>query len=652
MTRSPFALSPLFPFSLGLLAVLPLMLACQRTAPPAPADVSTPTPQTSEAEINQPPAAPEPEPVADDPRAVEQLERLEASLRRDEAGLVTSVGWNAGPARDVVPLLTGLPGLRHLSLAGSQVTAEDLEAVGGLDTLVELDLFDTQLGDPELAPLAGLPRLERLSLAGTRITDDGLKLLAQCRELRQLDLSWTKVSGSTLDALSQLAQLEQLDLSWTAVSDQHAERLAALTQLKLLSVVDSELTAKGVERLRERLATTEITARDAVRAAIQSGRADDYRLAGAGPGDLVRIAAGDYQTAWNEFLQRYASAEDQVAREEVATTAPSPRPVAERMLKLAEQHPEHPAAIEALTWVLRADESDVQDLQEAAIERLVEQYADNPLLGDGCLQLDADTSPAIQRLLRAVRESSTVEEIRAKATYALAGSLLALADDARQTQDLTELDRVRALHLRGTREVGRLLDIEIEPLRAEAETLLAGVVEQHAAVTSGETTLGELAGSQLFELRNLAIGQTAPEIAGQDMDGQPLQLSDQRGKIVMLTFWGNWCGPCRAMFPHEREIAERLKDEPFVMLGVNSDRDRDLARQVMVDENLTWRSWWDGGSTRGPIARAWNVERWPTIYLFDAQGVIRYKDVRGEELDAALDTLLAELKAAPGEDGK
>ena len=65
--------------------------------------------------------------------------------------------------------------------------------------------------------------------------------------------------------------------------------------------------------------------------------------------------------------------------------------------------------------------------------------------------------------------------------------------------------------------------------------------------------------------------------------------------------------------------------------------------------SLTWRSWWDGGSTNGPIARAWNVSAWPTIYVLDHKGVIRYKNVREQALDKAVDTLLAEMGAAPGE---
>ena len=97
------------------------------------------------------------------------------------------------------------------------------------------------------------------------------------------------------------------------------------------------------------------------------------------------------------------------------------------------------------------------------------------------------------------------------------------------------------------------------------------------------------------------------------------------------------------MYPHERSLVKRLAGKPFALLGVNSDRDREALKEVMTKEEITWRSWWDGGSTRGPIAGQFNVSSWPTIYVLDAKGVICYKGVRGAAMDKAVDTLLAEI---------
>jgi len=100
------------------------------------------------------------------------------------------------------------------------------------------------------------------------------------------------------------------------------------------------------------------------------------------------------------------------------------------------------------------------------------------------------------------------------------------------------------------------------------------------------------------------------------------------------------------MYPHERSLVKRLADQPFALLGVNSDKDLEKLQGVLKEENITWRSFWNGEKgTSGPISTAWNVRAWPTIYVLDHNGVIRYKNVRGEKMDAAVDTLLKKLKA-------
>ena len=98
------------------------------------------------------------------------------------------------------------------------------------------------------------------------------------------------------------------------------------------------------------------------------------------------------------------------------------------------------------------------------------------------------------------------------------------------------------------------------------------------------------------------------------------------------------------MYPHERSLVKNLKGQPFALIGVNSDKDREVLKDVMTEKEITWRSWWDGGSTRGPIASQFNVSGWPTIYVLDSKGVIRYKGVRGVAMDKAVDTLLAEIE--------
>ncbi len=107
------------------------------------------------------------------------------------------------------------------------------------------------------------------------------------------------------------------------------------------------------------------------------------------------------------------------------------------------------------------------------------------------------------------------------------------------------------------------------------------------------------------------------------------------------------------MFPHERSLVERMKDEPFALVGVNSDGEQAdaLKKTKFVEEKITWRSFSNGPEgPGGPIASKWMVRGWPTLFLIDAKGVIRKKWLGGpdeKELDGLIDELVAEAKGAP-----
>jgi hypothetical protein len=99
------------------------------------------------------------------------------------------------------------------------------------------------------------------------------------------------------------------------------------------------------------------------------------------------------------------------------------------------------------------------------------------------------------------------------------------------------------------------------------------------------------------------------------------------------------------MYPHERSLVKRMRGKPFALLGVNSDTDPKKLREVMKKEGITWRSFWDGGGTEGPIATRWNVSGWPTIYVIDHKGIIRAKQLRDSSLDHMVDKLVKEASA-------
>jgi hypothetical protein len=97
------------------------------------------------------------------------------------------------------------------------------------------------------------------------------------------------------------------------------------------------------------------------------------------------------------------------------------------------------------------------------------------------------------------------------------------------------------------------------------------------------------------------------------------------------------------MYPHERSLVKHFEGKPFAIVGINSDSDRDKLKKAMTDEGITWRSWFDGGRIGGPIAKRWNVQGWPTLYVVDRLGKIQRKYLGSPRDAKAMEEMLDKL---------
>jgi len=166
------------------------------------------------------------------------------------------------------------------------------------------------------------------------------------------------------------------------------------------------------------------------------------------------------------------------------------------------------------------------------------------------------------------------------------------------------------------------------------------LVRRVASAEGQAKTYASQAELLLFELKHLGIGRAAPDFEGEDADKRKLKLSELRGKVVVLMFSANWCLPCKNTYPTLQDLRKKHAGKPLEIVTVMADTDVRTVRQSQGKKEITWLALWDGPS--GPIATSWNVQAFPTIYVLDAGGVIRARDLGAIDLPEVVGRLLKE----------
>ena len=359
-----------------------------------------------------------------------------------------------------------------------------------------------------------------------------------------------------------------------------------------------------------------------------------------------------------EVARRQEEASGRYGRELRAGTTEAAREIAvgrylaevgrntEEVLEAVREAPRDPAVVEALKFVIVTARGEPGDQSERAMEILLRDHVGDPGMGDVSGRIFAFWQSArAEALVRAVLDRHPGRVDRGLACHSLAYTLTTRANLIRRIRRgyTTVEDHVAESSVEATRRLVR--EADLDALGREAEGLLERVIAEYSDVKDWfdpRRTLGSIAEGELFALRNLAEGKVAPEIAGKDHEGKPFALGDYRGKVVVLTFSASWCGPCVAMYPQERELVRKWAGQPFAMVSVNADGDVETLRGAIAAGDVTWRCWWDGG-LGGPITTRWGVSAIPEVFVLDPKGVIRYKDVRGDDLEKAVASLMAEV---------
>jgi thiol-disulfide isomerase/thioredoxin len=137
-------------------------------------------------------------------------------------------------------------------------------------------------------------------------------------------------------------------------------------------------------------------------------------------------------------------------------------------------------------------------------------------------------------------------------------------------------------------------------------------------------------------------GKPAPalQVSGWvNSDGKDVDLGSLKGKVVVLDFWGTWCGPCRAAMPHLKELYAKHKEDGLAVIGIHTTNQGEEMADYVKEATLPW-----------PIAvdvdkktvSAYHVDSYPDYYVIDRSGNVRVADLANDELDRVVEALLKE----------
>jgi thiol-disulfide isomerase/thioredoxin len=373
------------------------------------------------------------------------------------------------------------------------------------------------------------------------------------------------------------------------------------------------------------------------------------------PDRQYRAIAEEYETAFRAYQEAAEKARTEVERKAIyQLPGANPRVFAVRFLALAEKYPGSTTAEDALIWV--CTHSFLTRECEDAKRRLVRDHARSAKLGPALAFQGGKTDlfEGTETFLRAVMAQSPHREIRGLASYWLARHLQYKARCVRAARVRRDFGIIGGVDpykdVFGADWADRLRRLDPDALDGEAEALFERVARYYGEVPHNDKRrlpgpLKDAAMAYLRERRDLAVGKVAPQIEGTDLDGRPFRLSECRSRVVVLDFGSHfYCGYCRETYPQMRALVERHRGRPFTLLSINAEPEKDVEelRKAWKDEGNTWPCLFDG-TWEGPIQKAWNIRTFPTIYVLDGEGVIRHKDLRGRDLDKAVETLLEGL---------
>jgi thiol-disulfide isomerase/thioredoxin len=124
------------------------------------------------------------------------------------------------------------------------------------------------------------------------------------------------------------------------------------------------------------------------------------------------------------------------------------------------------------------------------------------------------------------------------------------------------------------------------------------------------------------------------------VDGTAVDVSQMRGKVVLIDFWATWCPPCRGEVPNVVAAYKKYHDQGFEIVGVSLDQDKDALLAFTKDNGMVWPQYFDGKGWDNNVSQSFGINSIPAMWLFDKKGMLVTTDAR-EDLAGQIEKLLA-----------
>ena len=114
------------------------------------------------------------------------------------------------------------------------------------------------------------------------------------------------------------------------------------------------------------------------------------------------------------------------------------------------------------------------------------------------------------------------------------------------------------------------------------------------------------------------------------LDGREVDISQMKGKVVLIDFWATWCGPCIREIPSVKKTYEELNKDGFEIIGISLDSDKAKLEDFIAKNDMNWPQFFDGKGWKTSLAQEHGISSIPAMWLVDKEGNLVDQNARSE----------------------